>query len=60
MSTCSECEFFKIIDEDTGNCKHSHVERHMSSTSTHIVKVENGWPILNGTEIACGEFVRAN
>jgi hypothetical protein len=55
MDTCSECGYYYPIDANSGKCKKSHAERHIKPTDGCVTEIVNGWPIVIGSEDACGE-----
>jgi hypothetical protein len=56
MSTCSECSCYDPVDAETGKCKYHEAERIVKPIDGCIPDVENGWPIVNGSEEACRNF----
>lgn len=49
---CVECQFHEVkVADISGRCKKDHVERHMSHRD-----IVNGWPLVNPSEKACGQF----
>ncbi len=56
-NTCGDCLFIKDIEGSTGKCKVVHAETHITpDASNRTMRRDNGWPKVNVTEAACGEF----
>lgn len=52
MNTCAECEFYQAIN-GKGYCKVTH-----PCLSATQEGVDARWPVVEGTEKACGDFAR--
>jgi hypothetical protein len=56
--TCDDCTFCKEKSGSQGKCKVGHAETHIAGLGNTTSRT-NGWPIVNLTDEACGQFQQA-
>lgn len=55
MAICRDCVFHDAIDSKKGKCKCKRIERHVGLVDGEHEHIINGWPVVDGDELVCGD-----